>query len=469
MPRTVSFSARAARTAAGSEKPENPEPGRGPGPGIESRRAAAEILAITLEDRAPLDHAMEDSVNFGRLSGRDRAFARAMASAALRFLGPIDAALEPLLERPLPADAEGARALLRIGAAQIAVLETPIHAAVGATVAAAKSWRQTFPFAGLINAVLRRFAREKVDSVRSAPPEAFLPPWLATRWRARFGEAEFAALIGAQTREAPVDLTFRDPAKAGDLVEGMHASLLPNGSVRLGNDSDAVSALPGFAEGEFWVQDAAASLPARLLHVKPGEAVVDLCAAPGGKTLQLAASGAAVVAVDRSAARLRRLEDNLARTGLAARLVRADGADYGSAGRFDAVLLDAPCLATGTIRRHPEAPWIKSAEDLAELLPIQRRLLHNAARILRPGGRLVYCVCSREPEEGREQIARALREGFPGKERLAFDPLDPQECPGLDGLIDDTGALDTNRSPGGAWAAVPDGLDGFYAARLVKA
>lgn len=438
------------------------------GSGTESRRAAAEILTITLEDRSPLDHAMEDSVNFGRLSGRDRAFARAMASAALRYLGPIDSALEDLLERPLPTEAEGARALLRIGAAQIAVLETPVHAAVGATVDAAKSWRQTFPFAGLINAVLRRFAREKIEAVRSAPPEAFLPPWLATRWRARFGEVAFAALTRVQTQEAPVDLTFRDSGRAVEWAQETGAVLLPNGSVRLARDSGPVSALPSFAEGEFWVQDAAASLPARLLHMKSGESVADLCAAPGGKTLQLAVSGAEVKAVDRSAARLRRLEDNLDRTGLIASLVKADGAEFGSAGRFDAVLVDAPCLATGTIRRHPEAPWIKSAEDLAELLPIQWRLLHNAARILRPGGRLVYCVCSREPEEGREQIARVLREGFPGKERLEFDPIAPREFPGLEGLIDETGALDTNRSPGGDWESTTDGLDGFYAARLVK-
>src|SRR5690242_19931839 len=274
-----------------------------------------------------------------------------MATATLRRLGGIDAVLAQFLERPLPETAAHGRAMLRIGAAQLLLMATPPHAAVGETVEAANALRKSAGFAKLINAVLRRVSREGAALLAALAPGADLPAWLFARWRACYGDATAAAIARALQSEAPLDVSAKN--NAGEWAKRLVGTLTPTGSVRLA-ESSSVDQLPGFEEGAWWVQDAAAALPARLLGDVNGKTVLDLCAAPGGKTLQLAAAGARATAVDRSAQRLQRLRENLARTKLEATVIARDALTLKIKEPFDAVLIDAPCTSTGTLRRHPD-------------------------------------------------------------------------------------------------------------------
>ena len=447
---------------------------------MSARGAAAELLVAVLDHGATLDDALESTPSFATLEGRDRAFAHAIAAASLRRLGGIDAMLARLLERPLPQSATLARALLRSGAAQILVLGTPAHAAVGETVAAANALSQARGFAKLINAVLRRVVGEGAAALDALAPGGDLPTWLFTRWRAAYGAATAAAIAAALRAEPPLDLSVKDNAR--HWAARLGGILLPTESVRLsspsrsgdgGEDrasSDArsgpegprswrgVGDLPGFAEGAWWVQDAAAALPALLLGDVRGQNVLDLCAAPG-KTLQLAAGGAHVTALDRSRERLKRLEQNLRRTQLNAKVICADALALKIREPFDAVLLDAPCTATGTLRRHPEIAWLRKPDDVRALSELQGELLSAAAQFVKPAGRLVYAVCSLEPEEGPGVIAQALQGGAWRRE-----PLARGEIAGGDEFIISEGDLRTLPSH---WSEL-GGLDGFYAARLVK-
>ncbi len=422
---------------------------------MSARAAAAELLVAVLDHGAALDEALEATPSFATLEGRDRAFARAIAAASLRRLGGIDSVLAGLLERPLPETAAHARALLRIGAAQILVLGTPAHAAVGETVAAANTMRQARGFAKLINAVLRRVVGEGPGALEALPAGADLPAWLFTRWRAAYGAESAGAIAGALRAEPPLDLSVKDGAQAW--AQTLGGALTPTGSVRLAASS--VEALPGFAEGAWWVQDAAAALPARMLGEVRGLNVLDLCAAPGGKTLQLAAAGARVTALDRSRERLQRLQQNLLRTGLKAKIVCADALALKIREPFDAVLLDAPCTSTGTLRRHPDIAWLRRPDDVRTLSKLQSDLLRAAASFVKPSGRLVYAVCSLEPEEGPGVIAQALQSGAWRREPLAHG-----EIAGADGFITSDGDLRTLPSH---WREI-GGLDGFFAARLVR-
>jgi 16S rRNA (cytosine967-C5)-methyltransferase len=418
-------------------------------PGLPARAAALEALAAALSRRAGLDDGLSHPA-MARLEPRDRAFARALVMAALRHLGPIDAALQARLKRPPP---EHVVHVLRLGAAQLLVLGTPPHAAVAATVDLVAARKGGAAFKGLVNAVLRGLAREApgVDA-----PRSLAPPWMFARWRAAYGEAEALAIAALVAAEPPTDVTPK--AATDDLAAALQAEALPGGTLRVGLKGE-VSAWPGFAEGRWWVQDASAAVPARLLAVGPGHTALDLCAAPGGKTLQLAAAGAQVTAVDRSAARLARVRENLARTGLAAETVAADATTWRDGRAFDAVLLDAPCSATGTFRRHPDVLWAPSPADIPRLAAAQARLLDSAAGRVKPGGRLVYCVCSLEPEEGEGQVAALLAR----RPDLAADPIAPGEG----------GAPAASLTPDGALRILPHhrdgGTDGFYIARLRRA
>jgi len=375
--------------------------GRRPPPpvgGLAARRAALALVDAALARRGGMEDVDEGSL--AGLEGRDRGFARALALGTLRWLGPVDRALSARLRKPPPA---AVGSLLRLGAAQMLALDTPPHAAVSTTLALAAGNPEARPFVKLMNAVLRGLDRERPV----VTPDQFAPDWLLARWRAAYGE-EVALAIAARIREEPpTDLSLRDPLDADAVAEAVEGIVLPGPTVRTGRRGD-VSAWPGFAEGRWWVQDAAAALPARLLGVAPGQTALDLCAAPGGKTLQLAAAGALVVAVDRSEARLARVRDNLVRMGLEAELVAADVGAWDDDRLFDAVLLDAPCSATGTFRRHPDVLWTSRPTDIAALAAAQAKLLGAAAQRVRPGGRLVYCVCTLEPEEGEAQIAPFL-------------------------------------------------------------
>ncbi|QEX25205.1 SAM-dependent methyltransferase [Hypericibacter adhaerens] len=426
-----------------------------------TRRIALELLHAVLRRHRPLDEAMADHANLARLEPRDRAFTRLMVATCLRRLGQIDAVLARCLERPLTPKASAAEGALRLGACQLLFLETPPHAAVTETIDALP--RAAAPYHGLVNAVLRRIAQEGPALLRAVPEiPTNLPDWLWQGWKASYGEVTAAAIAAQHLREAPLDLTVKDPAEAALWAERLGAAILPNGSLRL-KDAGAVETLPGFAEGAWWVQDAAASLPARLLRGIDGKRVIDLCAAPGGKTLQLAAAGARVTAIDRSADRMARVSQNLARTGLAATCIAADAFNWRPPELVDAVLLDAPCSATGTIRRHPDLPWIKKPAEMAELPALQRKLLNAAIAMTHPGGVIVYSVCSLEPAEGEDLIARAIDEGAP-IERIRIGET-PEEEASLGAPADALTRAGALRTLPCHWAE-QGGMDGFYAVRL---
>jgi 16S rRNA (cytosine967-C5)-methyltransferase len=421
---------------------------------LNARIAAAELLIAVLERGRALEDALDETQSFAQLEGRDRAFARALVTAALRRLGGVNTVLSRFLERPLPESAQHARALLHIGATQLLVLGTPPHAAVGETVEAANALRQARGFAKLINAVLRRVAREGAAIFEALPPGADLPAWLYTRWRAAYGD-EAPCIARALLAEPPLDLTAKSDAEKW--TEKLGGVLAPTGSVRL-SSPPPIDVLPGFADGAWWVQDAAAALPARALGEVPGKRVLDLCAAPGGKTLQLAAAGARVTAIDKSEPRLKRLRENLTRTKLDAEVVCADALTYRATERFDAVLLDAPCTSTGTLRRHPDVAWMRRPNDIRALAELQAQLLHAAAAQLKPGALLVYAVCSLEPEEGPGVVSAALTQGW----RRA--PIKSGDISGADDLLTADGDLRTLPSQ---WPEL-GGLDGFYIARLQR-
>ena len=367
--------------------------------GLASRMAALDLLKAAVSRRGGLDDAL-GRPTYSAMPVRERAFARALAGTVLRRLGVLDAALDARMQKPPP---EAVRWLLRLGAAQVLYMDVPAHAAVSVSVEQAAASNDTRPFKGLVNAVLRGLVRESPSPVGV---EALAPPWLLARWQAAYGEVMANAIAAEIAEEPGTDLSVRAPADDA-LVAALQAERLPTGGLRTPLKGD-VADWPGFAQGGWWVQDAAAALPARLLDVRPGSTALDLCAAPGGKTLQLAAAGARVTAVDRSAPRLRRLKENLARTGLEAEVVVADATAWDDARSFDAVLLDAPCSATGTFRRHPDVLWAARPADIAKLCALQSRLLDAAAARVRAGGRLVYCVCSLEPEEGEAQATAFL-------------------------------------------------------------
>ncbi|GLK70727.1 MFS transporter [Ancylobacter dichloromethanicus] len=409
-----------------------------------------------LQSGHPLEETLERLTR--GLEERDRGLARMIAATTLRRLGGLRGLLRALLERGIPDKARRVEILLLVGAAQILFMDVPDHAAVGTTVSLVGEQASTAGFKGLANAVLRRIAREGRALL---PDVADQPEWLVEGWTAAYGPTLGEAVARALAREAPLDLTAKGDAAA--LAEKLGGRLLPTGSIRL-VEAGNVTALAGFNEGEWWVQDAAAALPALLLHPAAGMTIADLCAAPGGKTAQLAAAGARVVAVDRSAPRLRRLKANMARLNLAVDIVEADATRL-KAGPFDAVLIDAPCSATGTIRRHPEVAWTKAPADIASLAALQTRLLAHAADLVKPGGVLVYSTCSLEPEEGERQV-EAFLNAHPDFSRL---PVTPGECGIAAEWINAAGEVRTLPTH------LPDedprfaGLDGFFAARLKKA
>ena len=431
--------------------------------GLAARRAAAALLHAVLDRGRPLDEVLDDPANPAGLPppGRDRAFARLLAATTLRRLGQLDAVVDAFVTRPIPASAVGVRHILRLGLVQLLFLGTPAHAAVATAVSLAD--RPAFSrYKGLVNAVLRRAGREAAalldgqDAARLNTPD-----WLWTAWAAAYGEPEAHAIAEVHLNEPPIDLTVRDDPEVWAerlRTQDLEAAILPMGSLRCAAGGGAVSHWPGYQDGAWWVQDAAAALPARLLGNVAGQRVADLCAAPGGKTAQLAASGARVTAVDRSPARLKRLEGNLMRLGLAVELVAADAQAWTPEQPFDAVLLDPPCTATGTIRRHPDIARLKRAEDVAPMAALQARLLARAVELVRPGGMLVWCTCSLQPEEGERQIARLLDSGAP----VRREPIGAHEVGGLGELVTADGDLRTLPSHGRSFG----GLDGFHVARL---
>jgi len=413
----------------------------------------------TMKRRVPLDDVLDELSPRENLSLRDEALARAIAIVTFRRLGTLGRALNERLNRE-PRD-ERLLHLLASGAAQILFLDVPDHAAVDSAVRLAQEDTKLNHAGGFINAVLRRVARERDMILSQQEPWLDTPTWLEERWVAQYGETLAAKIAEAHRSMASVDLSVKDDAAAW--AERLNGVLLPTGSIRL-QERTAIRELPGFEEGAWWVQDAAAALPARLLHAKAGERIADLCAAPGGKTAQLAAAGADVLAVDRSAKRLKRLEENLARLNLKAE-TRAVDAEKLDEAPFDAILLDAPCSATGTIRRHPDVAWTKTEEDIRKLSGLQARLLDKAADLLKPGGRLVYCTCSLEAEEGERQAA-----GFLARHpEFVRQPITADEIGGLTECLTPEGDVRTLPCHLVSPEHERGGLDGFFVARFVKA
>lgn len=433
-------------------------------PGFAARRIAADILDGVLHRRRTLDEQLEGTgahPGIKLLSDRDRALMRRLVATILRRLGTLNHVLSRMLDRGLPSDAPRAKSALLTGAAQILWMDVPDHAAVDLSVRLVQADRRAAKYAGLVNAVLRRCARDGAALLDETSDTLDVPPWLMARWSAHYGAETARAMAQALTVEPSLDLTLK--SDAAHWAARLHGEVLPTGTVRTVLQG-AVPMLPGYDAGQWWVQDAAAALPARLFGDVAGRRIVDFCAAPGGKTAQLAHAGAQVTAIDRSPHRVQRLRENLARLQLEAETVVADAAEWTGEG-FDGVLVDAPCSATGTVRRHPDVAWLKSEDDIAPLAATQQRLLRKAATLLRPGGTLVYCTCSLEPEEG-EQVVAAFLAGEPGLRRA---PIAPAEVAGLAELITPAGELRT--LPCHLPHADPRfaGLDGFYAARLVKA
>jgi 16S rRNA (cytosine967-C5)-methyltransferase len=422
-----------------------------------ARSVALDLIGAVLRRKRPLDDAIDDNSAMRELAGRDRAFARLLVATVLRRLGQIDALIADCLSMPLASRAATVHDILRLGVAQLLFLRTPPHAAVATSVDIAHS-RGFLSHKGLVNAVLRRLSVEGPERIdQQDVPRLNTPDWLWQSWIRAYGEPIARAIAASHLKEAPLDLTLRDDAEAWcDKLQGI---LLPTGTLRRAAGGSLVT-LPGYAEGAWWVQDAAAALPARLFGGLCGHQVVDLCAAPGGKTAQLVAAGARVTAVDRSTRRLDRLVTNLQRLRLPIEAVAADALTWRPPRPVDAVLLDAPCSTTGAIRRHPDVPHLKVPDDVARLAVVQDNLLRAAIDMLRPGGTLVYCTCSLEPEEGRERIARLLGAGAP----VARRPIDPDEIGVRPEWITAQGDLRTLPCHFDEY----DGIDGFFCARLVK-
>jgi len=428
--------------------------------GLPARQAASTAFLAVLNDKKPLDEALDAAFAAPRaqnLDERDRRFARALAVIAFRHFGAIDQRLKRFLKKPLPKKAEVVRNILRLGLAQLDHMDIPDHAAVSLTVELARSDAVASHFLSLVNGVMRAAGRDPA----SVPGRAqTVPAWLWRRWRAAYGESDSRRMLEALAASPDLDLSVKgDPGGWADILGG---TVLANGSVRIG-DKAAVEDLPGYGDGAWWVQDAGAALPAKLLGAADGLDVLDLCAAPGGKTAQLCAKGARVTALDISVTRLKRLRENLDRLHLSAEIVAADMLAWSPDRLFDAVLLDAPCSSTGTIRRHPEIPYTKSEADIEALATLQAAMLDRTKAWVKPGGTLVYCTCSLEKAEGEDRIEDFLA----GNEDFVRRAVAADEIGGLAEAITDKG--DVRTLP---FMAFPDsdcvGLDGFFIARLQR-
>ncbi|MBB1249508.1 RsmB/NOP family class I SAM-dependent RNA methyltransferase [Rhizobium sp. G21] len=428
-------------------------------PGYAARAAAAKMMAAIIDQKTPMDGVIDDDHGnpaFRALSGADKALVRAILNSGLRHLAWINAILDGYLQTPLPDGARHLRHVLAVAAAQILFLDVPDHSAVDLAVEQARLDPRSARFANLVNALLRRLGREKEEALARVRAEVpIFPAWFQKRLVAAYGE-EVSRRIGENfITLPPIDLTVKsDPRGWADRLGG---AVLPTGSVRLTELQRAVTELEGFDDGAWWVQDAAAAIPAKLMGDISGKRVADLCAAPGGKTAQLVLAGGKVTAVEQSASRMKRLKGNLARLGFEAEFVVAKLEELKPEELFDAILLDAPCSSTGTIRRHPDVIWTKSPEDVVKLASVQRRLLDAAFRMVKPGGRLVFANCSLDPLEGEELIARFLKETPEARMRA----VGAEEEPALPDEIVKNGQIRTTPD-------MLNGVDGFYAAVLER-
>jgi 16S rRNA (cytosine967-C5)-methyltransferase len=426
--------------------------------GAGARLSALAALVFTLDKGKSLDAHWPQDRYFQALSPSDRAFAQLLVKTTLRHLGQIDAILKQFLDQPF--NKQNARVMhaLRLGTAQLLWLGTPPHAAVHSAVEMTKQLKLE-KFSGLVNAVLKRVAREGAEIVKQQDAAAMnTPGWLWEHWKKNYGDKIAHAIAAQHLKDPPLDITVKsDPGRWAKELGGV---VMPTGSVRL-TDAKNITHLKGFNEGQWWVQDMAAAIPALLLGNVKNKRVIDLCAAPGGKTAQLAAAGAHVSAVDVSKERIAILKTNVHRLQLTANYVTTDATKWAPTEAPDAILLDAPCSATGTLRRHPDVAWHRTADDIKRLTATQKKLLHHAFEMLKPGGTLVYSTCSLEPEEGEKQITAFLKK----EPRATLVPVETATIGGLTECLTPRGEVRTLP----CHLAELGGMDGFYAAVLKKA
>jgi len=422
---------------------------------LTSRRLAAFAVKEVVEHRTALEQVLAGQPDYRALEARDRAFVRLIAATTFRRMGQINAALKPFVKKKPP---KLVYAALQTGAAQILFLGTPPHAAVGETVAMLKSRGSSKGFANMANAVLRRVTEQGPALSGALPPKANIPGWIRGGWEREFGRHAGRKLAAQLMRDPVLDLTVKSDAKGW--AEKLGGELIGASTVRLDKIGD-VTALEGFEAGEWWAQDIAASLPVQILGDVKGKRVLDLCAAPGGKSMQLAARGAIVTAIDKSEGRLVRVAENLKRTNLPVNVHCADVLEFEpDTADFDIVLLDAPCSATGTFRRHPDVLYNRSPKDVANLVRLQDKLLARAAKFVCPGGVLLYCTCSLQTEEGAPRITKFLQ-SVPD-----FRLIPTLAIPGL--------VLPETAFSGGYVRSIPyfhaekGGMDGFFIALLER-
>ncbi|TAL27874.1 MAG: methyltransferase domain-containing protein [Alphaproteobacteria bacterium] len=437
-------------------RPQEAEPR--PGDGLPARRAAYAVLNDILFQKRTIDEAFSHVAGLEHMPGRDKAFVRLLVSVVLKRAREMDAALSKLLTEPLqnlkPPQLVN---IFRLGIAQFAFLETPPHAAVNTTVELAEA-EGIAHHKPLVNAVMRRLTREGMERVDARDAGRMnTPEWLWNEWMRNYGVETALAIAAANLEEAPVDFSVK--SHPDQWAQTLDAVLLPTGSLRK-RTGGFIPDLPGFTQGSWWIQNAAAAIPAKLFGDVKGKTVVDLCAAPGGKTAQLASAGAKVIAVDRSAERVARLAENMQRLQLNVETVISDGAVWNAKEPVDAVLIDAPCTATGTIRHQPDVLWLKEPRDQIKLAGLQQRLLLNAVKMLKPGGMLIYCTCSLQKAEGEDHAIWLLQQGLP----VRMEPIKPDELPGIAEMITDRGEL---RCLPFHWKDT-GGIDGFYVARFLK-
>jgi 16S rRNA (cytosine967-C5)-methyltransferase len=424
--------------------------------GLLTRQIAYDLLNQILGQKKPMDQVFSHYKGFNGLESRDINFVRMLVATCLRRKGQLDQVIEYCQDKPKPLSPKNIYIVLYIGLCQILFMDVTDHAAVNTTVELAKKQNMERQ-KGFINAVLRRVIREKekiyFDEISN------IPDWLMSVWEKDYGRETAKEIALYSLKEAPTDITIKDSDTA-EWLERLGGVVLKTESLRL--SSGGVTELEGFREGAWWVQDASAALPVKLMGDLTDKNIIDLCAAPGGKTMQLAAKGANVIAVDRSEKRLERLHENLKRCGLDknVRVEMADGATWQPDEKADIVLLDVPCSATGTIRRHPDLMYLKTPKDIESLKDIQKRLLLNAAQMLKPEGVLLYCTCSLQKEEGEEQVAQFLEEN-PKFERI---PIKTEEIGGVSELINADGELRILPH----YLKECGGMDGFFVARLIK-
>jgi 16S rRNA (cytosine967-C5)-methyltransferase len=419
------------------------------------RGCAVRALEWVFARHKSLDVFLEKDQRFYSLPTRDKALSRAIIGSSLRQLGQIDAIIDTFLSRPMPRQAVTARQILRAGAAELLFLRSASHGVVNSFVQMAGNMRGSRPYKGMINALLRRIDREGEELLQTLPLELNIPNWLSENWNGVYGSEVVQQAAAALKEPAPLDLTvFNDIEK---LAKDLGAMRIGEQTVRLVHKG-RIEDIQGYQDGKWIVQDLAASIPVQILNPQAGEEIADLCAAPGGKTVQIAATGAKVTAVDNQQARLSRLSQNLSRTGQSAEIVCADARSWKPEQLFDAVLLDAPCSATGIFRHHPDVLYTRREKDIAGFAERQISLAINARKLLKPGGRLVYCVCSAQSVEAEDVIAEIL-----DKTDLKLDLITA-------GIPDFAKSFQKNgmiRIPPGALPA-KGGLDAFFIAKLRK-